>query len=156
MGFEEDVTETSTILSPYNCTFIIIHNCTLAALYSSINLTDFSTTTFPSNASAIDGDYFLDNSTSEDLAYDSLVGNIANLTAHGMASWNVSSSIPSGPHLALPPVFYNASSAVELEDGKMIWDIPLEYVTDPPDNWTLNWNDSYSTVDTTTMLENGK
>lgn len=156
LGFdEEDFTETSTLLSPYNCTFIIIHNCTLAALYAGINLTDF-TTTFPSNVSGVDGDYFLDNSTSEEeLVYDSLVGTINNLTA--MGTWNVSSSAPAGPHLALPPVFFNASSAGELEDGKMIWDIPLDYISEPPDNWT-DFNDTFSTLDTrwsTTNLQNG-
>lgn len=160
LGFEEEFSETSTLLSPYNCTFIIIQNCTLAALYAGINLTDsLTTTTFPSNVSAIDGDYFLDNSTSEEeQAYDFLVGNIANLTAHGMANWNVSSSAPPGPHLALPPVFFNASSAIELEDGKMVWDIPLDYMTEPPDNFT-DFNDTFSTLDTrwsTTDLQNGK
>ncbi|GIX83795.1 transmembrane channel-like protein 3 [Caerostris extrusa] len=90
----EDATDsTTTLFSPYNCTYIIIHNCTLAALSSGI-LTDLltsTTTTTQPNVSMVDGDYFLDNSTSEeDLAYGSLIGNIANLTASGMASWNVS------------------------------------------------------------------
>ena len=156
LAFEEDYSETSTLLTPYNCTFIIIHNCTLAALYAGVNLTDFTTTTFPSNVSAVDGDYFLDNSTSEEESvYDSLVGNINNLTA--MGTWNVSDTAPTGPHLALPPVFFNGSSAVELEDGKMVWDIPLDYISQPPDNWT-EFNDTYSPLDTrwsTTDLQNG-
>lgn len=74
-----------------------------------------------------------------------------------MGTWNVSSSAPAGPHLALPPVFFNGSSAVELEDGKMVWDIPLDYISEPPDNWT-EFNDTYSTLDTrwsTTNLQNG-
>ncbi|GFT25030.1 transmembrane channel-like protein 3 [Trichonephila clavipes] len=128
-----DETESTTLLSPYNCTYIIIHNCTLAAFYAGINLTDYlvTTSTTQPNASSIDGDYFLDNSTSEDdLAYDNLIGNIANLTAFGMASWNVSSSAPVGPHIALPPVFFNVSSALDLEEGKMTWDIPLDYVSE--------------------------
>ncbi|GFY45241.1 transmembrane channel-like protein 3, partial [Trichonephila inaurata madagascariensis] len=157
-----DETESTTLLSPYNCTYIIIHNCTLAAFYAGINLTDYLVTTSTSqpNASSVDGDYFLDNSTSEDdLAYDNLIGNIANLTAFGMASWNVSSSAPVGPHIALPPVFFNVSSALDLEEGKMTWDIPLDYVSEPPENWTFwgDFNDSLSTLTSyfsTTFLYN--
>ncbi|GFQ75519.1 transmembrane channel-like protein 3, partial [Trichonephila clavata] len=157
-----DETESTTLLSPYNCTYIIIHNCTLAAFYAGINLTDYLVTTSTSqpNTSSVDGDYFLDNSTSEDdLAYDNLIGNIANLTAFGMASWNVSSSAPVGPHIALPPVFFNVSSALDLEEGKMTWDIPLDYVSEPPENWTYwgDFNDSLSTLTSyfsTTFLYN--
>ncbi|XP_054713583.1 LOW QUALITY PROTEIN: transmembrane channel-like protein [Uloborus diversus] len=123
-----------------------------SAMYAGVNLTDLllTTTTGTPNVSFVDGDYFLDNSTMEDdFAYGSLVGNIANLTAYGMATWNVSSSKPAGPHISLPPVFFNMSSAMDLEDGKMTWDIPLDYVSELPENWTLfgDLNDSISTLD---------
>lgn len=39
----------------------------------------------------------------------------------------------------------------------MVWDIPLDYISEPPDNWT-DFNDTYSTLDTrwsTTNLQNG-
>ncbi|KAG8185206.1 hypothetical protein JTE90_025878 [Oedothorax gibbosus] len=153
---------TTTLYAPYNCTYVVMHNCTLAALYSGVNLTDYlASTSSTADNYTVDGDYFLDNSTEEDMGYGygSMVGSIANLTAFGMASWNVSSAIPTGPHINLPPVFFNVSSSFDLEEGKITWDIPLDY-GGIADNWTSEYNissleDFFSTAfwynDTTTF-----
>ncbi|GBM89198.1 Transmembrane channel-like protein 3 [Araneus ventricosus] len=145
VGTTED-TETTTTVA---CAVFAIQNCSLAyaAYVSSKNRTNLQmpTTTSQPNVSMVDGDYFLDNSTlEEDLAYDRqyrLI--IANLTAFGIANWNVSSSAPDGPHIVLNPVFFNLS----LEN--MTRDIPKEFQTTvSTENWTLwgDFNESLSTL----------
>ncbi|CAL1277667.1 unnamed protein product [Larinioides sclopetarius] len=145
VGTTED-TETTTTVA---CAVFAIQNCSLAyaAYLSSKNRTNFQmpTTTSQPNVSMVDGDYFLDNSTlEEDLAYDRqyrLI--IANLTAFGIANWNVSTSVPDGPHIVLNPVFFNLS----LEN--MTRDIPKEFQTTvSTENWTLwgDFNESLSTL----------
>ncbi|XP_055947083.1 transmembrane channel-like protein [Argiope bruennichi] len=143
MGTSED-TESTTLAE--NCTYIIIQNCTLAALYATTQITNSlaPTTTSQPNVSMVDGDYFLDNSTlDEDLAYDRIYRlTIANLTAFGIANWNLSSSAPSGPHVALNPIFFNLSG------DNMTVDIPKQFQNDSLENITIfgDFNDSLSTL----------
>ncbi|KFM76161.1 Transmembrane channel-like protein 3, partial [Stegodyphus mimosarum] len=137
LGIKEDLAESTTLLSPYNCTFIIIYNCTLAALYSGLNLTDFplTTTAFPSNMTAVDGDYFLDNSTMESEP-EQLVEHISNLTALHFDT--VTASDKSN----------DSAFGMFTDTDKMQWVAPIDSITETTENWTTleNFNESLSTL----------
>ncbi|XP_035217133.1 transmembrane channel-like protein 1 isoform X2 [Stegodyphus dumicola] len=154
LEIKEDLTESTTLLSPYNCTFIIIYNCTLAALYSSLNLTDFplTTTAFPSNMTAVDGDYFLDNSTTENDLHHIL--HVANLTAAALNSTTDNSSLVFVNIIHVPKDNNNNShsmlpnSSPYVDTDKIQWVIPLDLISEIPNNWTTfeNFNESLSTL----------